>query len=243
MNKEELKWSKKLKLSWLANMKEISGFLWYSGLHNFKSVMFFIRCFMSDTENQDLDEFHDVEEEAIFIKKEITVDVEPIIQLCKHSYEIILLVPDITGTEYVDPMTTSMDGIDELPVNEEAQSLMKMYLANVFGKTDCQQYVEKMFQIIFTHCSALEPSEDPAVPIDENALTEQVVPADEVEAEVKTEAPLEGELIQNETPLVEDEPVPHDTYVEVPVEEIGGEETTATTKDEPVEEELFDMDF
>jgi hypothetical protein len=30
-------------------------------------------------------------------------------------------VPDITGTENIDPMTTSMDGIEDLPTNEEAQ--------------------------------------------------------------------------------------------------------------------------
>ena len=30
-------------------------------------------------------------------------------------------MPDITGTENIDPMTTSMDGIEDLPTNEEAQ--------------------------------------------------------------------------------------------------------------------------
>lgn len=43
--------------------------------------------------------------------------------MCTNLPEDLLhfQVPDITGTEYIDPMTTSMDGIEELPTNEEAQ--------------------------------------------------------------------------------------------------------------------------
>ncbi|XGW33532.1 hypothetical protein V3C99_017720 [Haemonchus contortus] len=83
----------------------------------------------------------EVEEEAIFIKKEITVDMDQLqdgevpqqasvetadVEEEKSAQPVDEdrtedQVPDITGTENIDPMTTSMDGIEDLPANEESQ--------------------------------------------------------------------------------------------------------------------------
>lgn len=59
-----------------------------------------------------------------FPEKLVAVLLSPLTQLipcCNSVVTLNLKVPDITGTDYVDPMTTSMDGIEDLPANEEAQ--------------------------------------------------------------------------------------------------------------------------
>ncbi|CAJ0610573.1 unnamed protein product [Cylicocyclus nassatus] len=91
-------------------------------------------------ENNEVAPDADVEEESIFIKKEITVEMDHANGSLPQNANAETAdaeeeksaqpadedrtedqVPDITGTDYVDPMTTSMDGIEDLPTNEETQ--------------------------------------------------------------------------------------------------------------------------
>ncbi|KAI6240828.1 hypothetical protein M3Y99_00389800 [Aphelenchoides fujianensis] len=133
-------------------------------------------------------------------------------------------VPDITGTDNVDPMTTSMDGIEEIPVNEEAQEEPK--------EEGGEEIPVEQFE---------DAPEEPAATEEEPQAQEEEQPVEETPAEEPAaEEPAEEEVAAEEVPA-EDAPAEEETPAEEPAEETPAEEPAAeeeqAAEEVPVEEE------
>ncbi|TMS36251.1 hypothetical protein L596_003460 [Steinernema carpocapsae] len=183
----------------------------------------------------------EVEEDAQLVKKEITIETsgqvnggtadgmeeesaganEP--QQDEDRTEDQQVVPAGARhhrTENVDPMTTSMDGIEDLPANEEAQ------VTEGEHKSDLDDVIE-----------VPEPAVEGEEAAPEEPLAEQAediaAPSEEVEVKPEEEAPVEGTPAE-EPAAAEPEP-PADEMTEVPVEE------ATPTEEEKEPEQPFEL--
>ncbi|NP_001362143.1 Rab-GAP TBC domain-containing protein [Caenorhabditis elegans] len=209
---------------------------------------------MSEVDAQE--EFHDAPEEAVIeIQKDFVAEIEQDnsnAQLVEEGDDQLVTaeaddeksaqqvdedrtedqVPDITGTEYVDPMTTSMDGIEDLPANDEAQ-------VEESAPADEPAPEEEKPQ---EEAPAEEPAPAEEAPQEEvpaeEPVAEETAPAEEAAVEepvVEEAAPVE------EAPEAEETAPAEEPLIEVAVEEAPAEEPVAEEAEPEAEKQEFEL--
>ncbi|KAI6215193.1 hypothetical protein M3Y94_00356500 [Aphelenchoides besseyi] len=149
-------------------------------------------------------------------------------------------VPDITGTDNVDPMTTSMDGIEDIPAEEtQEESKDDENEIPVERFEDATEGEQPQDEAPKEEDAPVEESNVDETPV-EDAPVEEETPAEEThveetaaEEETVQEVPVEEEQPQEEQ--AEEEQSQEETVEENGTEEQANEEAPAENEEQPFE--------